>query len=268
MKQQTQQQITENSISPYIAFLVQSGKSQNTINKYSLDLIKFIEYVEEAGADQNVLVGYREWLLSKGYGYRSVNSYVSSASQLCRFLKFPAINPGHLKPEETEVDDGNDGLTNVEYQRLLRAAFRYDMEMLGVMLQVLAGTPLRYNEMCHITVEALKNGGLVEYERRGKNNAKKRVRLSEQLVEVLEDYADRQEIVSGMVFRNSRGNFPHRGNVWRSMKHLCAVAEVDPDKVSPQKIKKAFVKDYYSVQGKKMRTRQGNRVDQGEMNNG
>ncbi len=258
MKNSIQTALSEEAMKEYIGILIQTNKSQNTIKKYQFDLRKFREFLDwtisrQKSVGGDILVKYQKSLLSENYECRSINSYVSSAYRLCRYLGLPVINPQPVRPDEVELDDENEGLTNAEYQRLLRAAFRYDMEQTGMMLQVLVGTSLRYSEMEYITMEVLNGDGIVEYERQAKYNRKIKIRLPEELVAALKEYAEEREIVSGIVFRNSRDKFPHRSNAWRSMKRLCKFADVEPSKVSPQKIKNAFVKDFYSTAGRKIK---------------
>ena len=61
----------------------------------------------------------------------------------------------------------------------------------------------------------------------------------------LKIFAESAGITSGPIFITRSGKLLSRTQVWMDMQRLCADADVNPDKVSPQSLRRFFARNYY-----------------------
>lgn len=246
--------LTTEHLGRYIAELSASGRSANTIGKYTRELSRFLEFTdsqERIGSD--ILEQFRASFSRTEYTDQSIDSYVSRAYAFCHWLQMDVTKTTKISHKSSVREITNsDGLTNDDYKKLIQTGIACGMEQTVMMLQVLVGTQMRYSNMASLTVEVLEDDGVVEYKSHGENSTVKREHIPEQLSKALLEYAARNDITSGRIFRTSRGTFPNRSNTWHYMKKLCDLAGVEQEMVSPQKIKKALIQDIYSPSGRKL----------------
>ena len=62
------------------------------------------------------------------------------------------------------------------------------------------------------------------------------------------DYAQKNNISSGMIFVTKSGKPINRTNIWREMKALCKDANVNPQKVFPHNLRHLFARTFYGIE--------------------
>ena len=62
------------------------------------------------------------------------------------------------------------------------------------------------------------------------------------------NYARERKITSGFIFVTSKGNAINRTNIWKEMKKLCKMANVNPEKVFPHNLRHLFARIFYSME--------------------
>ena len=67
-------------------------------------------------------------------------------------------------------------------------------------------------------------------------------------IKKLAEYAARQHIDSGVIFRTKSGRPLDRANIFHDMKRLCDAAHVEQSKVFPHNLRHLFARAFYSVE--------------------
>ena len=236
--------LTDKQIAAFAVFLKSEEKSQNTVEKYIRDVRAFLACVGEAEITKEMVIAYKNKLLSENYAARSINSMLASLNGLFSFLGWTDLKVKSIKlqrqiycPEEKE-------LTKAEYMRLVHTAKQKGNERLNLLIQTICGTGIRVSELQYITVEAVKCGEAV-VSLKGKTRS---VFIVRELQKKLLRYAAEQKIISGSIFITRNGKAMSRTNIWREMKSLCEQAGVNPQKVFPHNLRHLFARTFYGIE--------------------
>ena len=236
--------LTENQISAFALHLKQEERSKNTVEKYIRDVNAFVAYAGNNAVTKEMVIAYKNKLLSDNYATRSINSMLASVNKLFLFLGWDELKAKYIKlqrqiycPEEKE-------LSKAEYMRLLNAAKRKGNERLNLLIQTICGTGIRVGELQFITVESARCGEAVVY-LKGKTRV---VLIVRELQKKLLRYATEQKIASGSIFITRSGKPMSRTNIWREMKNLCTQAGVKTQKVFPHNLRHLFARVFYSIE--------------------
>ncbi|MBR3596337.1 MAG: tyrosine-type recombinase/integrase [Clostridia bacterium] len=236
--------ITESIISNFKNYLQNEEKSTNTIEKYIRDVKAFADYTNSLNVTKEMVIAYKNKLISDNYAVRSINSMIASLNSLFVFAGWEDLKVKSIKlqrqiycPEEKE-------LTKAEYLRLVNTAKQKGNERLNLLIQTICGTGIRVSELQYITVEAVKCGEAV-VSLKGKTRS---VFIVSELKKKLLRYAAEQGIKSGAIFITRNGKPMSRTNIWREMKNLCKQADVNPDKVFPHNLRHLFARTFYGIE--------------------
>ena len=236
--------LTSEAVKSFKKYLREEEKSENTIEKYLRDVQAFVTYLGGSEVTKEVVVSYKNKLLSESYAVRSINSMIASLNSLFSFLNWTDCRVKSIKiqrqiycPEEKE-------LTKAEYMRLVNTAKQKGNERLNLILQTICGTGIRVSELQFITVEAVRCGEAV-VSLKGKTRP---VFIVKDLQKKLLRYAAKQEIKSGAIFITKTGKRMSRTNIWREMKSLCEQANVNPNKVFPHNLRHLFARVFYGIE--------------------
>lgn len=240
----TERNLTEKNIAEFSAYLRSEEKSANTIEKYIRDARAFLSFLNGTSVTKEMVIGYKNKLISEDYAVRSINSMLASINSLLEFLGCPDCKVKSIKlqrqiycPEEKE-------LTKAEYIRLLNVAKQQGNERLNLLIQTICGTGIRVSELQYITVEAAKCGEAT-VSLKGKTRP---VFIVRELQKKLLRYAAEQGITGGAIFITRNNKPMSRTNIWREMKSLCLQAGVNPQKVFPHNLRHLFARIFYGIQ--------------------
>lgn len=150
------------------------------------------------------------------------------------------LNP--LKIQRQIYEPVEKELTRKEYDKLIRAATFNGQEKLSLIIQTICSTGIRISELQYISVESLKEGKTL-VTNKGKSRV---VFIPVQLQRVLKKYVINSDITSGPIFISRSGKPLDRSNIWASMKKLCNIAGVNPQKVYPHNLRHLFARTYYN----------------------
>ena len=236
--------ITETIIAKFKTYLQNEEKSTNTIEKYIRDVKAFTVYANNLDITKEMVIAYKNKLITDNYATRSINSMIASLNSLFVFVGWEDLKVKAIKlqrqiycPEEKE-------LTKAEYLRLVNTAKQKGNERLNLLIQTICGTGIRVSELQYITVEAVKCGEAV-VSLKGKTRS---VFIVRELKKKLLRYAAEQGIMSGAIFITRSGKPMSRTNIWREMKNLCEQANVNPDKVFPHNLRHLFARTFYGIE--------------------
>lgn len=242
MKEQART-LNRDRIQLYEKALREREKSAATIRQYCRCLVSLRDYLRGSGVSKAVLIAWKQELSAR-YSAATVNVMLAAVNG---FLDFCGWNDCRMKPlriqremfcrEERE-------LTGREYTRLVNAAGRKKNKRLCLVLQTICATGIRVSELRFITAEAVSSGRAAVC-CKGKRRT---VFLPKKLCCLLRSYLEKEKRTKGAVFVTKSGNHLDRSNIWREMKHLCAEARVEAEKIFPHNLRHLFARTYYSLE--------------------
>ena len=236
--------LTNEAVQSFKKYLQEEEKSSNTIEKYLRDVQAFVVHLNGAEVTKEVVVSYKNKLLSKSYATRSINSMLASLNSLFLFLGWADLKVKSIRLQRQIYCSEEKELTKAEYMRLVNTAKQKGNERLNLILQTICGTGIRVSELQYITVEAVKCSEAV-VSLKGKTRS---VFIVKELQKKLLRYAAEQGIKSGAIFITRTGRPISRTNIWREMKGLCEQAGVNPQKVFPHNLRHLFARVFYGIE--------------------
>ena len=236
--------LTENKIAAFVVYLKNEEKSENTVEKYIRDVRAFAAYAGEVDITKEMVISYKNKLISDNYAVRSINSMLASINSLLTFLGWADFKVKSIKLQRQIYCHEEKELTKAEYMRLINTAKQKGNERLNLILQTICGTGIRVSELQYITVEAVKCSEAV-VSLKGKTRS---VFIVKELQKKLLRYAAEQKIHSGCIFITRTGKPISRTNIWREMKSLCEQAGVNPQKVFPHNLRHLFARTFYGIE--------------------
>lgn len=229
-----------NKLKEFETHLRQMEKAPATVEKYLRDADAFLIWLDGVSLTKKNAIAYKEHLTGI-YAARSVNAMLAGINAYLRFIGHDECCVKPLRIQRQFFREQGEGLTQNEYERLVRAA---GDTQIGYVIRTICGTGIRVSELRYITAEAVHRGRTTV-----QNKGKTRVILiSTQLQRLLRQYMKKSGITAGCLFLNKRGKSLDRFAVWRGMKRLCNTARVDPDKVFPHCLRHLFARVFYRME--------------------
>ena len=236
--------ITEKDIREFEEYLRLEEKSRNTIDKYIRDVTAFWAFIGMKNVTKEIAIKYKEKLLSDNYAVSSINSMIASINSFMEFVGLGNLKIKSIKVQKAIFSPEEKELTKEEYTRLINAAESKSNERLNLIIQTICGTGIRVSELQFITVEAVKNGEAVVCCK----SKRRSVFIVKALQKKLLKYAAKKNIKSGCIFITRTGRPVDRTNIWRDMKNLCKLANVNPNKVFPHNLRHLFARVFYGIE--------------------
>ncbi len=236
--------LTKPRLTAFRKSLLREERSAATVEKYERDAEAFAAFADGGAVTKEVAVAYKNQLKRDGYAVRSVNSMLASLNSLFAFLGWHDLKLKTIKVQQQIFCPEEKELTREEYERLVRAAKARRNDRLSLILQTICGTGIRVSELPFITAEAVRTGEAT-VSCKGKTRT---VFLVRDLQKKLLRYAAEHGITAGCIFITRGGKPISRTTVWREMKALCALAQVDPRKVFPHNLRHLFARVFYGLE--------------------
>lgn len=230
----------EDVIKEYETFLMLDEKSTNTINKYIRDTKRFLNYLDGKEITKQEVINYKNSLLEK-YEATSVNSFLAAVNKLLEFKGKSELKVKYVRIQQSSYSDSDKVLTTTDYYKICRAAKTNRRNHL--IINAICSTGIRVSELKFFTLEAIKTGS-IEVRNKGKI---RRIVIPEKLKNKLLKYAKSQKIESGIIFRTRNGNSVDRSYIWKMLKKLAILSNVDGKKVFPHNLRKLFARKFYEL---------------------
>ena len=234
--------LTVNNIKEFAGYLCREEKSAATQEKYLRDAQSFYVYANGSEITKELVIAWKQELITKEYAVRSVNSMLASINSFLDFLGLSNCKVKNIRTQRQTYCTEDKELTKSEYLRLLSASKKN--EQLNLVIQTICGTGIRVSELQYFTVEAVRQGEIV-INCKGKTRT---ILVPGKLKNILLNYAKRQGITAGAIFVTRTGKPLNRSNIWASMKKLCENAGVKPSKVFPHNLRKLFARTFYGIE--------------------
>ena len=236
--------ISREQIEEFKRFLQSEEKSPATIEKYIRDLLVYMAFVSEAEITKQLVIDYKQKLISAGYAPRSINSMLASLNSFFNWQEWYELRVKAIKLQQEVFRPEEKELTKEEYERLCAAAEKKDNERLSLIIQTICGTGIRVSELVNITVEAVRKGEAT-VSCKGKTRT---IFIVKALQKKLLFYARKQNISNGPIFITRNGNPMSRTTIWREMKAICKEINVNPQKVFPHNLRHLFARVFYAIE--------------------
>ena len=218
-----QRSITRKSINDYKQYLLAAEKAKATVTKYINEAERLAEYLNGAQLSKRALLEYRE-TLAENFSSRTVNTKLAAINGYLAFIGADEYKVHLLKVQRKAFIAENRELSAAEYKRLVNAADAGGNERLSLVMQTICATGIRISELSYITVDAVK-------ERRMEIRLKDKSRtviIPSKLCKKLVEYARRQRIDTGAVFRTKGGKTRApwaKAGHWGDLRRLSAASQ-------------------------------------------
>ena len=233
----------EKDIAGYAEYLKARERSSGTIEKYIRDVGVFYRFLPcDKGVDKSRVAAFKAGLQQR-YAAATVNSMLAAVNGFLKFMKWDECSVNLLRLQRRIFCEESRSLSRQDYEKLLRAAKEAGKSRLLLMMETICGTGIRVSELKYVTVEAAKEGR-AEISLKGKTRS---ILFPSKLRRKLLDYARRERVQSGSIFRTRSGAAISRGQVWAEMKGLCEKAGIPSAKVFPHNLRRLFARCFYSL---------------------
>lgn len=192
--------------------------------------------------NKELVIAYKKQCMEQGYAVRSINSMLASINSFLGFMGWLDCKVKSIRLQRQVYSTEEKELTKDEYLRLLEAS--RGKEQMNLVLQTICGTGIRVSELRYFTLEMVRTGTVTV-------NCKSKTRtilVPGKLRKLLVDYAKRNKIAGGVIFRGKNGRPLDRSSIWRQMKQLCRQAGVSESKVFPHNLRKLFARTFYGIE--------------------
>jgi len=236
-----ERKLEREKIEAYAQWLRQEGSSCGTVEKYLRSVNAFAAWLEDRPVTKEVVMEWKEFLLSQQYAPATVNGSLAALNKLFCFLGWEELRLKFLKIQRRLFRDASRELTREDYDALIAAAQARGQNRLVLLMETICATGVRVSEVKYITVEAARRGR-AEISLKGKIRT---IMLPSKLCRKLLKYAKKQKIVSDEIFLTRNGKSLTRRQIWAEMKGLCKYAGIEPNKVFPHNLRHLFATIFY-----------------------
>ena len=232
---------------------VERGLADNTVQAYSRDLIKFLQFLETKGLTPLVVrqkqISEYTGALGKGLSARSVTRNISAIRMFFRFLASEGKiheNPTRLLETPKQTSKLPEVLSTKEVNQLLSQpdATKPRGKRDWAMFEVLYATGLRVSELVQLKLSSINlEAGYLRT--MGKGSKERLVPLGEKAIEALNEYIStgRAHFIKGLnppyLFLTSRGGPMSRQGFWKTIKKHGMAAGIKK-RITPHGIRHSF----------------------------
>lgn len=227
----------EDMLGVYIAEMKLNELSNTTVTKYTADINQWLNEAPEI-ISKTELLGYKENMCKK-YKVASVNSKIISINRYLKWLGFKELT---VKIKRMQNSGGLENMITKEcYLKMLRYSDAHNKKKQYCIMKTIAQTGIRIGELKFVTVEAVKEGATVVWNK-GKY---RKIYFTVDLCHELLQYCIENNCTTGVIFSGRESGKPITpGAVWKSLKYIARQAEVPEAMVYPHSFRHLFAKEY------------------------
>lgn len=226
----------------YRDFLAAENKEKSTISTYLRQARRFVETCGKFPENRKVVERYVE-MLKRQYKPATVNLYAIAINSYLKWSGNEDMKIHTKKLKKMFVLDNV--ISDEDYRMMLDYARETGREKYYYIMKVLAGTGIRVGELRYITVENVRRGRGVVY-----NKGKYReIFISPGLQNLLMEYCRKRNICRGTIFTGTKDSVLSRSAVWQMLMKIADRAGVDKAKAHPHSFRHFFAKTYINKCG-------------------
>lgn len=228
--------ITEELVQNFLLEQVEKEARPNTLTAYKSDLASLQSFMDGRDITKKLMIEYKEHLATN-YKTETANRRLRTARM---FLKMNGLQEASVKPVPVKRNLTPENLMTVsDFDRMLRYADKLDRPKEKMIMQVFAGTGIRFNELQFLTVEALKTGVMTVT-----NKGSIRDIPLAPVKKILQAYCKENNITSGTIFQTCHGNPISNSQLSRALKHIAGMARVSKKRIHPHAFRHLFAVYY------------------------
>lgn len=235
--------LTMKLIDRYQDYLYEEEKAKSTIEKYIRDIKKFYNFLpKKKNVNKKKVIEYKEYL-KEHYKISSANSMIVAINRFFEYALWHECKVHQFKIQKVLFCKKETHLTKEEYEALIMAARNKGDYQLYFIMQTICSTGIRVSELQSITVQSL-NAEYTEITNKGKMRI---IFLPKPLIKMLKSYCKSNGIKSGPIFVSKVNTPISRITIWKKMKKLCKIANVNEKKVFPHNLRHLFAFTFYRL---------------------
>ena len=233
--------VTDIAITDFLNKVREREVSKNTLTAYEQDLNFLKLYAGDRELTKDFMLEYKEHL-ARNYKTETANRRLRTARQ---FLKAGGAEEAAVKPVTVKRNLTPENIMTLsDFERMLRYADKLERPQARAIMETLAGTGIRFNELQFITVEAVK-AGVATVQNKG---AIRDVPL-QPVKKILQTYCKENGITSGQIFRTRYGNPISNSQLSRELKKIAGAARVSKARIHPHGFRHLFAVNYLESGG-------------------
>ena len=212
--------------------------SQNTLNQYKANVLKFINWIpDDISLTKQTTMAYKEYLykLNPRPKTSSINTWII---ELNKFLKWLELKDLTIKKIKTQTKTSTEEVLSIsDYKRLLRYSKKTNNMKLYYIMKVLAMTGIRISELKYFTVENIKSNYISAF-----NKGKERdIIIRQDLARELRKYCKENKIKEVHIFKGLKDDsLPAYSTIWRQLKKVAGASRVNKNKVHAHSFRHLF----------------------------
>ncbi len=238
-----ERQITSEIIAQFAGFLEQSEKSPATVEKYTHDISRLMDWLNGGAVTAEKMREWKNILLTEGLSPRTVNTKICAFNKFVSYMGWDDLRLKSLRVQRVMFRSKEKELTRSEYEKLIKGAAESLGKQPALIIETIGATGMRVSEVKYLTLESVKRGR-VEISLKGKIRT---IILPDKLKRKLAKFADEREIKAGVIFMTRNGNPVGRKQIWAQMKAAALKAGIQLGKVYPHNLRHLFARVYYKA---------------------
>lgn len=232
--------ITNESIEKFLQMETEKEVRPNTLTAYRTDLRTLQKFMDGRDVTKKMMIDYKEYLTAN-YKTETSNRRLRTARQ---FLIESGKQEAVVKPVPVKRNLTPENVMTVsDFDRMLRYAEKLGRTREKAIMQVMAGTGIRFNELQFVTVEAVKAGVMTVV-----NKGSIRDIPLAPVKKILQSYCKEQGIREGVIFRTRFDNPISNSQLSRELKYIAGQARVNKKRIHPHSFRHLFA-IYYLESG-------------------
>lgn len=233
--------ITKEKIADFLKNVMEREASKNTLTAYKQDLNFLLLYAGDSELTKDFMMQYKEHL-ARAYKTETANRRLRTARQ---FLVMGGEAAAAVKPIPVKRNLTPENIMTLsDFERMLRYADKLNRPRERAIMETLAGTGIRFNELQYITLEAVK-AGVTTVTNKG---AVRDVPL-QPVKKILLAYCKEHGIIGGAIFRTRYGNPISNSQLSRELKKIAGAARVSKARIHPHGFRHLFAVNYLESGG-------------------
>lgn len=233
--------ITEKSIENFLQTETEKEVRPNTLTAYRTDLKSLQTFLDGREITKKLMIAYKEHL-SQNYRTETANRRLRTARM---FLKMNGLQDAVVKPVPVKRNLTPENMMTVaDFDRMLRYADKLNRPREKVIMQVFAGTGIRFNELQFLTVEAVKSGVMTVT-----NKGSIRDIPLQPVKKLLQTYCKENGITTGVIFKTRYGNPISNSQLSRELKYIAGMGRVSKKRIHPHAFRHLFAIYYLEAGG-------------------
>ena len=233
--------ITDAEINKFLRQANEKEVRPGTLTAYKGDLLHLQRYLNGRDISKAAMIEYKEHLAAN-YKTETANRRLRTARQ---FLKLNGEQEAVVKPVPVKRNLTPENLMTIsDLDRMLRYADKLNRPRERAIMETLAGTGIRFNELQFLTYETIK-AGVMTVQNKG---AIRDVPL-QPVKKLLLAYCKEQGITAGVIFRTRQGNPISNSQLSRELKRIAGAARVSKKKIHPHNFRHLFSVNYLESGG-------------------